>query len=66
MRGGRRAGAGRRPIFDKTHLAQIRVNQAIWDAIPAPKAAWVREAIEEKAKKENLTTASTRLTTFAS
>jgi hypothetical protein len=57
--GGKRNGAGRRPIFDKTHLTQIRVNQAIWDAIPAPKAAWVREAIEEKAKKENLTTGST-------
>jgi hypothetical protein len=34
-------------------------NQTIWDAIPAPKAAWVREAIEERAKKENLTTGST-------
>lgn len=57
--GGKREGAGRRPIFEKTHLTQIRVNQAIWDAIPATKAAWVREAIVEKAKKENLTTAST-------
>jgi len=49
--GGKRNGAGRRPIFEKTKLTQIRVNQEIWDAIPAPKAAWVREAIEEKAKK---------------
>lgn len=57
--GGKRNGAGRRPIFEKTKPTQIRVNQAIWDAIPSPKAAWVREAIEEKAKKENLTTAST-------
>jgi hypothetical protein len=57
--GGKRDGAGRRPIFEKTKLTQIRVNQEIWDAIPAPKAEWVREAIEEKAKKENLTTAST-------
>lgn len=57
--GGKRDGAGRRPVYEKTHLTQIRVKQAIWDAIPAPKAAWVREAIEEKAKKENLTTAST-------
>jgi len=57
--GGKRNGAGRRPIFDKTKLTQIRVNQEIWDAIPAPKAAWVRGAIEEKAKKENPTTAST-------
>lgn len=59
MKGGKRNGAGRRPIFDKTKLTQIRVSQEIWDAIPAPKAAWVREAIEEKAKKENLTIAST-------
>jgi hypothetical protein len=57
--GGKREGAGRRPIFEKTKLTQIRVNQEIWDAIPGPKAAWVRKAIEEKAKKENLTTAST-------
>jgi hypothetical protein len=57
--GGKRNGAGRRPMFDKTKLTQIRVNQAIWDAMPAPKAAWVREAIEEKAKRDNLTTAST-------
>jgi len=57
--GGKRDGAGRRPVYEKTHLTQIRVKQAIWDAIPAPKAAWVREAIEEKAKKENRTTAST-------
>lgn len=59
MRGGKRNGAGRRPIYGKTHLTQIRIKQTIWDAIPAPKAAWIREAIEEKAKKDNLTNAST-------
>lgn len=58
--GGKRKGAGRRPIFAKTKLTQIRVRQDIWDAIPSPKAAWVREAIEEKAKRDNITTASTR------
>lgn len=52
--GGKRNGAGRRPIFDKTKLIQLRVNQEIWDAIPEPKAAWVREAIKDKARKENL------------
>lgn len=57
--GGKREGAGRRPIFEKTKLIQVRVNQIIWDAIPSPKAAWVRDSIEERAKKENLTTAST-------
>lgn len=61
MHGGKRDGAGRRPLFEKTKLTQIRVSQAIWDAIPCPKAAWVREAIEEKAKRDNLTTASTGL-----
>lgn len=54
--GGKRNGAGRRPLFAKTKLTQIRVSQDIWDAIPCPKAAWVREAIEEKAKRDNLTT----------
>ena len=57
--GGKREGAGRRPVFEKTKLTQVRVNQIIWDTIPSPKAAWVREAIEEKARKENRTTAST-------
>lgn len=53
--GGKRKGAGRRPIYDKTKLTQLRVKQETWEAIPAPKAAWIREAIEEKAKREQTT-----------
>lgn len=51
-RGGKREGAGRRPLFVKTKLTQIRVSQKVWDKIPYPKAAWIRKAIEEKAEKE--------------
>jgi hypothetical protein len=54
--GGKREGAGRRPLFEKTTLAQIRIASDVWEQIPEPKAEWIRKAIDEKIDREKRST----------
>jgi hypothetical protein len=54
MRGGKRENSGRKQLYEKTTLVTTRIATETWELIPKPVAAWIRLAIEEKAKRDNL------------
>ncbi len=44
-----------RPKFEKSTPQRIRFPDAIWEKIPSKKAEYVREAVEEKLKRDSST-----------
>ncbi len=45
MQGGKRQGAGRKPVADQVELLTVRLPKEVADRIPTPKAAWIRALI---------------------
>ena len=42
--------------YGAKNVLTCEINQEIWDSIPAPKAAWIREAIEQRWEREGRST----------
>jgi len=45
---------GRKPRFDKSTIRAIRLNDDLYQQIPAPKTGWIEQAIREKLNHDNL------------
>ena len=52
-RGGARKGSGRKKMAGVVYTS-IRINSDAWEKIPSPKAEYVRQAVEEKLKRDEV------------
>ena len=52
-RGGARKGSGRKKM-DGVVFTSIRIDAEVWEAIPSPKAEYVRQAVAEKHERDGV------------
>lgn len=54
MKGGKREGAGRKPLFTDSVSITAKVKREYLDTIPSPRAEWIREAIRQRLERDGL------------